>query len=904
MRAADVYRALLWCYPAQFRHEYGGEMVGTFTEQLRDARLNHGRLAAGAIWAGALVDLAPTALREHCHVIQQDVRHAVRVLAANPAFTCAAVLSLALGIGANTAIFSLLNSVMMSTLPVRNPEELVILTDPGSSGVSIGMEDGERSLATYTEFLQLQKQNSTLASMTASGSSVQRTEARVAGGEPEEITIRLVSASYFATLGVPALVGQTFDARVEPPGGTVPHAVISYEYWQRRFGGRVDTIGLTIALRDGPLSVIGVAPPAFFGETVGERPDAWVPLAMQATVLPGRDWLHDEPGSVEKVMWLHIFGRLRPGVPLERAQADANVILQQGLAAYYGSMADAARRARFLDQRLRLKEAATGASSLRSTFAEPLFVLLGAAALVLLIACANLGNLLLTRTAARNREMAVRLALGASRGRLVRQLLTESLCLATVGGLVGLVMAFLLREGLLRLVADTTIKLPGAVDFRTLGFVFALTLAAGVILGLLPAWRITRTQTATGLREQGRGIAGSAAWARVGKLVVVGQLALSLPLLVGAGLLVRTLFNLQHIDLGYPKDDVLTIRIDAQPAGYDPLRQTAAFEELLSRIRAIPAVGSATYSNNGLFGGSDNGDQITVEGYTATGRDDRGSRYDAVGPKYFSTMGIPVLLGREITEQDRPGGQMVCVINETFARRFFAGRHPIGLHVTQEYADQRNTYEVIGVARDSRQNRLRGDIEHRFYTPATQPASSMGGVTFVIRPRGEASGALTDARRVLRQAEPQMPIVRATTLTAALDGRIVQDRLLAQLSLAFGVVAMLLAAIGLYGVLSYGVTRRTNEIGIRKALGAPPGALIAMILRETWWLLLVGLAVGTAAAAGSIRLITSRLYGLSPNDPVTFASAVAGLVIVGTLAAWMPAYRASRIDPLVALRHE
>jgi predicted permease len=904
MRAADVYRALLWCYPAQFRHEYGGEMVGAFTEQLRDARLNNDRLAAGAIWAGVLVDLAPTALREHCHVIQQDLRHAVRVLAANPGFTAAAILSLALGIGANTAIFSLLNSVLMRTLPVRHPEELVMLTDPRSSGVSVGMEDGERSLATYSEFLHLQKQNSTFAAMTASGSGLQRTDARVAGGEPEEITVRLVSASYFATLGVPAFVGQTFDGPGEPPAGTVPQAVISYEYWQRRFGRRADIVGQTIALRDGPLSVIGVAPASFFGETVGERPDAWVPLAMQRTVLPGRDWLHDQPGSVEKVMWLHIFGRVRPGVPLDRAQADANVILQQDLAAYYGSMADAAARTRFLDQRLKLRDASTGASSLRSSFAEPLFVLLGAAGLVLLIACANLGNLLLTRTTARNREMAVRLALGATRGRLIRQLLTESLCLATLGGVVGLVTAFLLREGLLRLVADTTITLPGAVDFRTLGFVFGLTLAAGLILGLLPAWRITKTQTATGLREQGRGIAGSAAWVRVGKLVVVGQLTLSLPLLVGAGLLVRTLFNLQHVDLGYPKDDLLTVRIDAQPAGYDPLRQTAAFEELLSRIRAIPAVSSATYSNNGLFGGSDNGDQINVEGYTATGRDDRGSRYDAVGPRYFSTMGIPVLLGREITEQDRRGGQMVCLINETFARRFFAGRHPIGLHVTQVYADQRNTYEVIGVVRDSRQNRLRGPIEHRFYTPAAQPATSIDAVTFIIRPRGEVSSVLSDVRRVLRQAEPNMPISRATTLAAAVDARIVQDRLLAQLSLAFGIVAMLLAAIGLYGVLSYGVARRTNEIGIRKALGAPHGALIAMILRETWWLLLVGLVAGTAASAGSIRLITSRLYGLSPNDPVTFASAIAGLAMVGTLAAWMPAYRASRIDPLVALRHE
>jgi predicted permease len=836
-------------------------------------------------------------------MIRQDLRHAIRILVAHPGFTSVGVLSLALGIGANTAIFSLLNSVLMSTLPVHNPHELVILTDPTVSGVSIGMEDGNRSLLTYTELRQLQDHNTTFASIMASKSSLQRAEARVSGGEPEEINLRLVSASYFETLGVPALIGHTFDPRQEPAPGSVPEAVISHEYWQRRFAGRSDAVGQRIALRAGAFTVIGVTPPSFYGETVGERPDAWVPLAMQAPVLTGRDWLHDQPGSVEKIMWLHVFGRLRPGVPVERAEANANVIFQQGLAAYYGSLADAEMRKRFLDQRLKLTAAATGASPLRDSFAEPLLVLLGAAALVLLIACSNLGNLLLARTTARTHEMSVRLALGASRGRLVRQLLTESLCLATAGGVAGLGAAYLLRKGLLRLVSSP-IVLPAALDFRVIAFVFGVTLVAGLVLGLLPALRITKTQAAAGLREQGRSIAGSATWLRVGKAVVIGQLALSLPLLAGAGLLVRTLFNLERVDLGYARQRILTVRVDAEAAGYDALRQTEAFEQMLGRIRAVPGVRAATYSNNGLFGGSDNGDQITVEGYTRRGGGDSGSRYDALGPRYFSTLGIPVLLGREITEQDRPGGRQVCVINETFAKRFFEGRNPLGMHITQEYAEQRHTYEIVGVVRDSRQNRLRGEIEHRFYTPATQPAAGIGAVTFIIRPQGTGSGVLTDVRSILRQTEPNMPILRAGTLTEAVNGRIVQDRLLAQLSIAFGVVAVLLAAIGLYGVLSYGVARRTNEIGIRKALGAQQHALIGMILRETGWLFAIGLIAGSAVSVAAIRLISSRLYGLSPADPLTFASAVAGLGIVATLATWLPAYRASRVDPLVALRHE
>ena len=334
-------------------------------------------------------------------MLYQDLRHALRVLVSAPGFTTVAVLSLALGIGANAAIFSLVNNVLMTTLPVRNPQELVILTDPAAQGVSVGMEDGERSLVSYPEFRQLQEQTGTFASLMSSGSSLQRVEARVAGGQAEEVAVRLVSSSYFATLGVPAFVGQTFDASQEAAPGTAPHGVISHEFWQRRLGGRPDAVGQSIAFRGGAVSVIGVMPASFFGETVGERPDIWVPLAMQAAVLPGRDWLRDKPGSVEKIMWLHAFGRLAPGVSLDRAQAQANLVFQQGLAAYYGSMADAEKRKQFLDQRLVLKPAATGASSLRRNFSEPLFVLLGAAALVLLIACSNLGNLLLARTTAR-----------------------------------------------------------------------------------------------------------------------------------------------------------------------------------------------------------------------------------------------------------------------------------------------------------------------------------------------------------------------------------------------------------------------------------------------------------------------------------------------------------------------
>jgi predicted permease len=485
----------------------------------------------------------------------------------------------------------------------------------------------------------------------------------------------------------------------------------------------------------------------------------------------------------------------------------------------------------------------------------------------------------------------------------VRQLHTESLCLALGGGACGLLVAFGLRQALLRLLVDP-IALPATLDARVLAFVFGITVAAGLMLGLLPALRVTKTPVATGLREAGRGIAGSAAWLRLGRLVVVGQLALSLPLLVGAGLLARTLLNLQRADLGYAKENLITVRVDGQAAGYAPARQAQAFEDLLARIRAVPGVRAATFSNNGLFGGSDNGDQISVEGYTPKGDNDRGSSYDEIGPGYFSTLGIPILAGREITEQDRGASAQVCVINETFATRFFAGRHPIGLHVTQRYGDVSHTYEVVGVVKDSRQGRLRGRIEHRFYTPATQPAASINEVSFIVRPRGDAGALLPAVRRIVEEAEPRMPITRAGMLADSIDRRLSQDRMVAQLAVSFGAVAMVLAALGLYGVLSYGVTRRTHELGLRKALGAGHGALIAMIMRETGWLLLAGILAGAALSYAAVQLIASRLYGLSPGDPTTIAIAAASLTAVATAAAWLPAWRAARVDPLVALRQE
>lgn len=886
MLPIGLYRTLLWCYPAPFRHEYGAEMIGAFAEQVREARQQGGWLAEASIWISTLFDVLVTAPREHFHVIQQDLRYAIRTLASQPGFAAVAVLSLALGIGANTAIFSLINSVLLSALPVRDPHSLVILTNPASNGISIGGKSGERDELTYSEFRQLRDSSSVFASLMACQIEPERISVRVDESEPEEIMVQLVSAEYFSTLGVPALLGRTLSSDDDP---AAPNAVISYDYWQRRFGRRADVLGSRIAIRQGVFSIIGVAPASFFGETVGQRPEIWVPLSLQPAVLPGRDWLHENPGDRDKVMWLHAFGRLKPGIRIETAQAAANVTFQQGLAAFYGS-AERARR-----QWLKLRPAASGASQIRGQFAEPLTMLLLASGLVLLIACANLGNLLLTRTTARIREMSVRLALGAGRGRLIRQLLTESMAVAFLGGIAGLGAAWILRAGLLHLVSDT-IHLPVTPDARVLGFAFALTLVAGLILGLLPALRTMSVNAGAGLKEQGRGVTGSAAWVRTGKFVVIGQVALSLPLLVGAGLLLRTLQNLQQVDLGYVKERLFLVRVDVQMAGYEGQRRLPVFQRLMERVRAVPGVRAASYSKSGLFLGSRSSGHVKVEGYTPNGGDGVRSVWDHVGPDYFSTLGIPLLLGREITERDQPSSNKVCVVNEAFAKQFFAGRSPLGMHV--------DNYEIVGVARDSRNRSVRDEVEPRFYIPAAQPADVPRFITFVVRTVAEPSGALAAVRQAILSEDRNLPITAASTLTELVDRQMVQDRLLARLSIAFGMVGLFLASIGLYGVVSYGVARRTNEIGIRKALGAPHSAVMAMILRETGLLLAVGLVSGVALCAAGMRFITSRLYGLAPTDPVALGMAITVLTGVALVAAWLPAYRASRVDPLVALRYE
>jgi predicted permease len=565
------------------------------------------------------------------------------------------------------------------------------------------------------------------------------------------------------------------------------------------------------------------------------------------------------------------------------------------------------RRREYLNQRLRIRPGAQGASYTRHDFSNSLTALLAAVGVLLLIACANLANLLLARGAKRKSEIALRLSLGASRGRLIRQLVTESLALAAFGGLAGLVLAWFLHGALVRMIAgsDRDFHMSFGLDAQVLAFALAATLAAALLFGVLPAWQVTKNDAGEGLKEHGRSATGSLGRMRSGRLLVSLQLALSLPLLVGAGLLVRTIYNLQHVELGFPAERLLLVRVDSREAGYDAARSHSLFRQLRGEFQRIPGVRAASFSSLGLFSGGNSVSGIEVDGYAPKEDSDRHSALDVVGPGYFSTLSVPIILGREILESDHPGAPKVAVINEAFAKRFFDGLNPIERRITSIGDDTRTTYQVVGVAKNARtQKPLRGDVEPRYFVAAEQSPSSVKSPIFLIRTASGTAPVLAAVRQTIQRVDAALPIIHAESIEEQMAPLTAQDRTTAQLVVVFGCVALTLAAIGLYGVLSYGIARRKGEIAIRIALGARPGRVISMILGETIGLVVTGLAAGAGLAYAGSHLITSQLYGVAPNDPITLTLAVGLLMLVAVSAAYPPARRASRQDPMVALRQE
>ena len=851
-------------------------------------------------------------------ILLQDLRYAVRMLRKSPGFAIVAVLTLALGIGANTAIFSVLDSVLLRSLPVAHPEELSVLTDPDSHGASFGGEGGERSLLAYSEFQYLRDHNEVFSHIFAADSQLPDVEIGIGNGSggsqphPEQAHVRLVSGDYFNTLGVRAAAGQLFTPEVDRARGGAPVAVISYAFWKQRFGLDPSALGRTIRIRIFSFEIAGVTPPEFFGETVGDAPDIWIPVTMQDAIYPGRDLLTASPqGLLNQHIWLQVMGRRKPGISNAQASAALNLTFKQLIESLLGPGLTDKQRHEFLDQRLKVMSAARGASTLHHDFGEPLKFLMALVGLVLLIACANVANLLLARGAARQKEFVMRLAVGADRFRLIRQLLTESLLLAALGAFAGIALSFWVDTLLLRLVAGvasgpSAIELNLRPDARILGFTLLVTLATAFLFGLFPSLQATRldlspTMKSSGPRGGGESFGRRWSWS---KALVVAQVTFSLVLLVAAGLFVHSLTKLSQANLGYNRENLLLFRINATAGGFKGEASTRLYQDLLARISAIPGLRGVAVSHNGLFSGSESADPIAVEGYTPKSDEDMDSRFDAVGPGYFSTIGIPIMLGREINAQDTGSGQRPAVINETFARHFFRGTNPIGKQIRDTYPGNPGECVVVGVAADAKYNSLREKARPRIYVPLFNPMWEQTSAVYEVRTYADAASVSVSLRSAVQEVSASLPPIEIHTMAALVDNTLQTDRFIEQLSSAFGLLAIVLASVGLYGVMAYNVARRTRDIGIRMALGAAPGNVRWQVLRETLLLVSIGVAIGIPSALAGTRLVHSMLFGLGAIDPVVIFASVGVLTLVAALAGFLPARRASRVDPMVVLRYE
>ncbi len=839
--------------------------------------------------------------------LMQDLRFALRALLKNPGFSVIAVLTLALGIGANTAIFSVINAVLLRTLPIRNPQQLVSLSDPESAGFMNGSSNGEQYLFSYHDFESLRDQNKVFSGMFGTNSRALSAPVSFSSTETgSPANVLLVSGGYFSVLGAEPAMGTTFGTEVDSGVGAHPVAVISHAFWQRRFHGDADVIGQKIRIRQFMFDVVGVMPPDFTGIMVGESPDIWIPLTMRSAVYTGLDILTWHPGSVTKIMFMHVVGRLKPGISLAQANASINVTFKQMLAIDAGSFTDPAVRAGFVTSYIVSRDASHGFSVLRGQYAKPLDILMGLVGLLLLLACANVANLLLARAAGRNRELAVRVAMGASRSRIVRQLLTESVMVALFGGLVGLALSYWADQLLVRMVSFGPNPVPLDVhpDWRVLCFTLGASLLTGILFGLTPALRATRLDLNKVLRGASRSISGGeGSGFSTGKILVAVQVAISLLLIVAAGLFIRSLQNLTATQFGYNPENLLMFRVLPSTAGYKGASALQLLKNLNDKFSNIPGVTGAAISENGLLFGRESNDDISILGYTPKQGQNMEANWDQVGPNYFTTIGIPVLMGRDVSDRDG-SGQHYCWINQTMSKYYFGEASPLGQQVKDEYPDTPYTCQIAGVVGDAKYNGLREKLKPRFYVPFYNPVEQAGDGTYEVRYSGSGASISTAIREIMRETDSNLDPPDFHNISDLTGRLLLRDRLTARLSAFFGIVALFLACLGLYGVLSYNVARRTSEIGVRMALGAQRLNVLGLVVREALGVTLIGTAIGLAAAVAATRVLQSMLFGLSTRDPLTLVGSAVILLSVATLAAAIPAWRATRVDPISALRWE
>jgi len=837
-------------------------------------------------------------------MLLQDVRFGIRMLLKKPAFTLIAVLSLALGIGANTAIFSLLDVVMLKSLPVQEPEKLVLFGKGESMGVTNGFPNDSWDLFSYPFYREVQKHPDVFSGVAAVLSlpwSVHGTlNTNGSKGEIEKIDAQLVSGTYFSVLGVNASLGRTLTDADDQNPGAHPVAVISHAWWERRFAHDQAVVGKTFSIDEVTYTIIGVAPKEFFGTTVGQLPDIWVPLAMEQKMPPAY-WNGREDKSFQSLI---LIGRLRNGVSTEQASAAVNLLFKQSLQELVGAQPSAERLQDIQRARIELTPASRGLSELRREFSLSLKILMAVVGLVLLIACANVANLSLSQAAARRKEFAVRLAVGAGRGRLIRQLLTESVLLASMGGLAGIMLAWWGSRVLVLMASASAEAVPLDVtpNLRILGFTLVASLLSAIIFGTVPALRASRIEPNSSLKA-GTGAARTTLQSPLGKALVVAQVALSLLLLVGAGLFVRTLINLHNVASGFNQENVVLFQVDTAAAGYKEgdVRLAGLLREVEEKVKTVPGVQAASFSffvfNQGAWTSKVfTRDQGPPEGQS------RIVRNNVVGPDYFTTMGIPLMLGRGFGPLDTDKSQKVAVISEAMAQRFFPNSSPLGKRFGIDGPKSLEQLEIIGVVKDAKYGTLTEEMRPMAYYPHAQRSQPLSN--FVVRFSGAPEPQIPQVREAIGQVNRNLPIDDVVTLSEHVGRSLVQQKLIARLASFFGLLALLLACVGLYGVMSYAVARRTNEIGIRMALGAQRASVLWLVLREALTLVLVGLVIGLLTSFAATKTASTLLFGLKPNDPLTVTLATSLLVVVATFAGYLPARRAARVDPITALRDE
>ncbi|HET9373230.1 MAG TPA: ADOP family duplicated permease [Vicinamibacterales bacterium] len=839
---------------------------------------------------------------------RQDLVYGWRLIRRAPGVAAMAILSLAVGIGANTAIFSVMRALVFRPLDVPDATRLVTVTDPQASGAISGLESGDRTLLSYDEFVAIRAaRGPAVTELAALGSSTLATPVAVgAAADGPPARVQLVSGSFFPLLGVAPAIGRTFGDDVDRARMASPVAVVSQRFWQRQYGDRADLAGASIRLRRTTFDVIGVMPARFTGVIVGDTPDVWVPVTMQEAITPSVDWLTTPPGSARRVMFLHALGRLAPGATVEQARSALNGALAQKLNADAAGIGDASRRRELVDAHLAVRDGRYGFSPLRAEYQRPLVVLMGLVALLLLLACANVANLQLARATGRQRELAMRIALGAGRRRLVRQLLTESLLIAAAGALLGLGLAWWGDRVLLRLAGGSTpIPLDTPIDAAVLAFTAAVTVVTGLLFGIVPALRTSGVDLNVVLRAAAPNLGGRRRllwrWS-AGQLLAGAQVALSLVLLFTAGLFVRSLRELGEVPLGYDASSLVEFRVTPTNDGVARAEAPSAIEEIVATMAAAPGVIAASFSSNGLFYGAELGSDVSFPG-RETRQNDMSTRFDLVGPRYFATVGIPIRRGRDVVAADATG-LPGCWINETAARDFFGDADPIGARMVAHFSFGDAEYEIRGVVADALANSVRDGVTRRFYLPYRNFGVPQAAGVVIVRTADDAAAAVSTLRQRFRDTHPASttPTFYPVRQILALDfGR---DRIIAALASVFGVCALALASFGLYGVLAYSASRRTSEIGLRLALGARRASVVALMLREAGAIVIGGAIAGVVTAILAGRVLDSLLFGLTGRDPATMTFASVVLFGVAAAAALAPTLRATRVDPLIALRRE